>query len=69
MDVVLDVKGMSCEHCEKAVKNALSDLNGVNDVKVDVQNDKVDVKYDQTTVSLEQICETIENQGYDVVHS
>lgn len=66
MDVVLDVKGMSCGHCEKSVKNALNGLNGVNNVEVDLNSGKVEVNYDQAVVTLEKIAETVEDQGYDV---
>ena len=67
LDVELEVKGMSCGHCEKAVKDALTALNGVEQVDVHLDSGKVDVKYDQNTTDLEAICEKIEEQGYEVV--
>lgn len=66
MDVVLEVKGMSCSHCEKTVKDGLSNLNGVNKVEVHLDDGKVDVNYDQTVITLDEICNTIEDLGYDV---
>jgi len=36
MKKTLLVEGMSCGHCEKAVKNALKELNGVLKVEVDL---------------------------------
>jgi len=67
MEVVIDVKGMTCGNCEKAVKGALTDLDGVEHVGVDLKAGKVDVTYNNETVSLEAICEEIEDIGYDVV--
>ncbi len=66
-NVVLDVKGMTCGHCEAAVSGALKALDGVADVKVHLDTGKVDVRYDKDKVSLEQMKEAIEEQGYDVV--
>ncbi len=67
MDVILDVKGMSCEHCEKTVKETLEHLNGVKHVKVHLSSGKVEVKYDQMVIDLNTICQKIDQQGYEVV--
>lgn len=66
MNVVLEVKGMSCSHCEKSVKDGLTNLKGVNCVQVHLNEGKVDVHYDKNEVSLDEICSTIEDLGYDV---
>ncbi|MBK5245446.1 MAG: heavy-metal-associated domain-containing protein, partial [Eubacteriaceae bacterium] len=34
--LTLNVEGMSCSHCEKAVKNAVGALDGVASVDVDL---------------------------------
>ncbi|UOQ95151.1 copper chaperone CopZ [Halobacillus shinanisalinarum] len=66
MQTTLQVKGMTCGHCEAAVKGALKDLNGVQDVNVDLTSGRVDVSYDGD-VSNAEMEEAIEEQGYDVV--
>ena len=63
----LDVQGMSCGHCVKAIEGSVGKLDGVNSVQVDLQANKVDVEYDANQVSIEKIKETIYDQGYDVV--
>ena len=35
-NVVLNVQGMSCGHCVKAVEGCLAELQGINEVKVDL---------------------------------
>jgi copper chaperone len=62
----LNVEGMSCSHCENAVKKSVGALNGVKGVNVDLKGKKVTVEYDTESVSLNSIKETIEDQGYDV---
>jgi copper chaperone len=62
---ILNVEGMSCEHCVKAVTNAVSALSGVGEVKVDLDTNTVTVSYQN--VSLDSIKEAIEEEGYQVV--
>ncbi|WP_099467458.1 copper chaperone CopZ [Konateibacter massiliensis] len=64
---IINVEGMSCEHCVKAVNGAVSALAGVQNVSVDLDSKTVTVEYDAAQSSLEQIKAEIEDQGYDVV--
>ena len=63
---VLNVSGMSCSHCENAVKNALGELDGVSSVAVSLGENTVTVEYDSNTVSLESIKGAIVDEGYEV---
>jgi copper chaperone len=62
----LNVEGMSCSHCENAVKKSVGALNGVDNVAVDLKSKKVIVEYDSGKVTVGTIKDTIEDQGYDV---
>lgn len=62
----LTVEGMSCSHCENAIKKSVGELNGVNNVTVDLKEKKVMVEFDTERVSIEIIRDTIEDQGYEV---
>ncbi|HPP36618.1 MAG TPA: copper chaperone CopZ [Clostridiales bacterium] len=64
--VCLTVNGMSCSHCENSVKKAVSALDGVDGVSVDLAGKKVCVEYDPEKVSIDAIAAAIEDQGYDV---
>lgn len=65
-NVVLNVKGMSCGHCVKAVEGSVGKLEGVSSVKVDLDAATVAVDYNSEAVTVEKIKETIDDQGYDV---
>ena len=65
-NVTLKVEGMSCGHCVKAVESSVGELNGIENVKVNLEEAQVTVSFNDAQVSLEQIKETIEEQGYDV---
>ncbi|MFJ6412201.1 copper chaperone CopZ [Terribacillus saccharophilus] len=67
MEMTLQVNGMTCGHCEKAVKGALGELEGIQGVDVDLASGKVDIVYDDTLVTKNEMKEAIEEQGYDVV--
>lgn len=65
--ITLNVEGMTCGHCKAAVEGALNELDGVSNVKVDLDTGKVDVNYDESKVTTAAMNEAIEEQGYDVV--
>ncbi|MBM4763305.1 copper chaperone CopZ [Bacillus sp. B15-48] len=64
--VTLNVSGMSCGHCVKAVEGSVGALEGINGVKVNLEFKTVEVEFNNAIVSLEKIKETIDDQGYDV---
>lgn len=66
VNVNLNVSGMSCGHCVKAVEGSVGKLEGVSEVKVHLEDGKVDVAFNPEKVSLDKIKETIDDQGYDV---
>lgn len=63
----LNVKGMTCSHCKMAVTQALENVDGVHQVKVDLDHGKVEVTYDAGKATVSQMKEAVKEQGYDVV--
>lgn len=64
---VLQVHGMSCQHCVKAVQTAVSALPGVDGVDVNLAGKTATVTYDPDQCPLEKIKLEIEDQGYEIV--
>lgn len=64
--LVLNVEGMSCSHCENRVKKAVTALEGVTSVTVDLAAKKVTVEYDESK-SRPDFKTAIEEHGYKVV--
>lgn len=60
------VEGMSCGHCVNHVKTALEELNGVDNVSVDLES-KTAVVQAAVEVSDGDIKFAIEDAGYEVV--
>ena len=65
--LVLNVEGMSCSHCENAVKTAVGALAGVESVAVNLGDKTVTISHDPTLATLEAIIAAILDLGYDVV--
>ena len=66
-NVVLNVEGMSCSHCVNAVTKAVTALDGVSGVIVNLEEKTASVDYEEEKVSVESIKLAIEEEGYDVV--
>ncbi|GIN21462.1 copper chaperone CopZ [Siminovitchia fordii] len=64
--VTLNVQGMSCGHCVNSIEGEVGRMDGVQFVKVYLDQGKVDVTFDSNKLSLEEIKSVIEDQGYDV---
>jgi len=67
MASVLKVKRMSCQHCVMSVTKALSQLEGINNVQIDLA--KGEVRFDNTkSVASDRIQKAITDAGYEVIH-
>lgn len=65
--VTFNVPSISCSVCSGKIKDGLKDVNGVNDIKVDMKTQAVNVDYDPNAVSPSQIRSKIASLGYEVV--
>ena len=64
MKKTLAVEGMTCSHCEKAVKDSLADLSEVLDVQVDLTSGQVEVTGDN--LIDKRLKEAVDEAGYEV---
>lgn len=64
---LLNVDGMSCEHCVKAITKAVGALPGVAGVNVDLAAKTVTVEHDAAQSPPNKIKAEIEDQGYEIV--
>jgi copper chaperone len=62
----LKVNGMSCEHCVKAVTDAVGALDGVASVRVSLEAGSADVQYDAAKLTLDAIKAAIVEEGFEV---
>ncbi|MDE3076490.1 MAG: heavy-metal-associated domain-containing protein [Chloroflexota bacterium] len=62
----LRVPDISCEHCERTIRRALSRLDGVAAVEVDVPRKRVHVTYDEALIGLEELEDALLEEDYPV---
>jgi Cu2+-exporting ATPase/Cu+-exporting ATPase len=63
----LNVEGMTCVNCARAIEISLKNLKGVSEVSVSFELGRVLVDYAPNFVSEEDIKRVIEDLGYRVV--
>ncbi len=63
MKQILDVQGMTCGHCEKAVTTAIRLLDPQADISIDRSQNRVEVNSNQPR---EALAEAIREEGYAV---
>ncbi|MCD8309396.1 MAG: heavy metal translocating P-type ATPase [Clostridia bacterium] len=65
MKTIVTVEGMSCEHCAKRVKDAITAVNGVEDCEVKLKK-KIAVIKSTQPVSADEITKAVTDAGYTV---
>ena len=63
---VLNVPDISCEHCERTITEALTPVDGIQSVRVDIDAKQVAVQYDAAQVNVERMREILSEEEYPV---
>jgi len=66
MNKILNVDGITCEHCVDTIKEAVGILDGVFSVDVDIEKKQVVVEYDEKLAKSEDIIDKIEEVGFQI---
>ncbi len=64
--VVMTVPDISCEHCQRTITSALTPVEGVETVSVDIPTKQVTVAYDEARVSVARMKEILQGEEYPV---
>jgi copper chaperone len=62
--VTMKAPDISCGNCVAHIEKDISELEGVESVKAEVDSKLVQVRYDETKLSQEQIDEAMDEAGY-----
>jgi copper chaperone CopZ len=66
MKTVLNIKGMSCDHCVRHVTEALEEVAGVQSVSVSLQENNAAVEHTEG-LSAAVLKDAVVEAGYEVV--
>lgn len=61
----IHVSGMTCEHCSSKVTQALKNIDGVDEVTVDLASGTVDIDHSQD-IAAEDIKAAVEGAGFSL---
>ena len=64
--MLVQVSGMTCEHCKAAIERSVGALPAVRQVTADFSTNRVEVEWDGTP-DEPAMRAAIEDEGYDVV--
>ena len=63
---ILNVNGITCEHCVDTIKEAVGFLDGVLSVNVDIEKKQVIVELDDKQAKSEDLIDKITDAGFEV---
>lgn len=63
---IINIKGMSCNHCVMAVTKALNEIDGVKDVSVELATGEAKFN-EERPVDMDIVKEKLKKAGYEVV--
>ena len=66
MEKTIKIEGMMCQHCQQHVHDALSKIDGVTAVTVDLEGKKADIKADRD-IPTDELAKVIADAGYELV--
>ncbi|OAA29003.1 ATPase [Kosmotoga arenicorallina S304] len=62
--ISLEIEGMTCASCVRAVEKAVDKLDGINSVSVNLTTEKAAIEYDPSVVRIADIKKSVEKAGY-----
>lgn len=68
-EVEFNVPSISCSHCVRTIRAALSEVAGVQQVDVDIDTQKVAIVYDPAAVGEEEMKAVLAEADYPVAES
>ncbi|XP_009978551.1 PREDICTED: copper-transporting ATPase 2 isoform X2 [Tauraco erythrolophus] len=63
--VAVNVVGMTCQSCAQSIEGRISKVKGIVSIKVSLEQNNAVIKYLQTEITPEQICQEIQDMGFD----
>ena len=66
MKEVLNVDGITCDHCVNTIKEAVISLVGISSVEVDIEKKQVIVELDDRPTKSEDLIDKITEVGFEV---
>ncbi|XP_065484358.1 copper-transporting ATPase 2 isoform X1 [Caloenas nicobarica] len=63
--VAVNIVGMTCQSCVQSIQGRISKVKGIESIRVSLEQNNAVIKYLQSEISPEQICQEIQDMGFD----
>jgi len=63
---IMNITGMTCAACARAVERSVSKLDGVQSANVNLATEKLTVEFDESRVDVDRIKEAVKKAGYGI---
>ncbi|XP_075448114.1 copper-transporting ATPase 2 isoform X2 [Ascaphus truei] len=63
--VVVSIVGMTCQSCVQSIEGRISKVAGIVSIKVCLEQNNAVLKYIRSAITPQEICEEIEDMGFD----
>ena len=67
MKKIIEIDGMHCDKCKSRVFNVLSNIDGIKNVLVSLEDNNAIIEFDKE-ISLDLVKESIEDLGFNVIN-
>jgi copper chaperone CopZ len=64
--MVLDVSGITCDHCAQSIERAVAMVDGVNDAVADTMSGTVRVNLEEDKCDVPQLIDAVRRAGFQV---
>ncbi len=64
-EITLKVEGMTCDHCVRRVTKGLTQIDGISEVEVSLEDKQAKFKYDPSLVAMNDVIAKINDLGYE----
>jgi len=68
-EIIIQIEGMSCGHCAKEVFEALSAIDGIEDIHISLEKASARVVYSQSATGAGQMVDALGAIGFKAVFS
>lgn len=65
MKELLNIEGMSCNHCVEKIKKFVTECEGVQNANISLENKTLEVEFKEPT-KIEDIIDAVEDAGFSV---
>ncbi|RAX55152.1 hypothetical protein CCY99_00180 [Helicobacter sp. 16-1353] len=65
MKELLNIEGMTCNHCVEKIKKFVGECEGVQNININLENKTLEVEFIEPT-TIENIILAIEDSGFEV---